>query len=77
MTEKIKEITEEEFLKEAQWWVFANHKTQKAAALALGIHPQYLNAILKGVNAPTPALLKVMCIEKMTVTKTRSYIRKA
>ena len=72
---KKEQLTEKEFLQEAQLWVFTNHKTQVAAANYLGITPQYLYTILKGINPPTVKLLKAMGIEKLPVVKTRAYKR--
>ncbi len=70
-------MTEEKFLQDAQLWVFKNHKTQTAAAEALGISKAYLSDQLKGDKPGSKHLLDAMGYEvsKDTVV-TLTYTKK-
>ena len=49
----------------------ASHGTERAAALHLGVSPQYLNDVLHARRQPGPKLLKALGMEKVVTYKSR------
>lgn len=47
--------------------VVKRHKTQSAAATALGVTPPYLHDVLNGRREPGPRILKALGLERAVV----------